>query len=78
LIRRGLEMLDDISLQKIVRHSERGSFREEFVFFEIVTVLTAEIAGRPGRFDENLKSPGSFGHGKSMGESSGIVKGGRA
>jgi hypothetical protein len=65
-IRRSLEMLGDISGQKIGGHSERGTFREEFVFFEIVTVVAAEFASRPCRLGENLKSPGGFGHGKSI------------
>jgi hypothetical protein len=61
----GIYVLDNVLLEEVVGHAERLALGIEVLLFQIVAILTVQIAARAGGLDKHLKIPGSFGHGSS-------------
>ena len=57
-----VDMLDNILLQDIVGHAKRFALWIEVFLFQVVTIVTAQVADGADRFGKNLKFTGSFDH----------------
>ena len=57
-----IDILDDVLLQDVVGHVKRLALWIEMFLLQVVTVVTAQIAGRADRFCKNLKFTGCFDH----------------
>src|SRR5262245_52590518 len=55
ILRRGLNMLDNITLQCLVVQTEISSLGIEFFLFEVIAVMTVEVADRTDRLYHDLK-----------------------
>jgi hypothetical protein len=55
-------MLDNVFLQDVIGHAERLALWIEVFLFQVVTIVTAQVADGTNRFGKNLKFAGSFGH----------------
>jgi len=62
---RGLDVLDDVSFQDILGHAKRLTFWVEMLFFQVIAVVTAQVADGPNGLGENLKFAGSFAQGSA-------------
>jgi hypothetical protein len=56
---RGLDVLDDVPFQDILGHAELLTFWVEMLFFQVIAVVTAQVADGPNGLGENLKFSGS-------------------
>src|SRR5262249_60180789 len=56
LLRRCLNMLDNITLQCLVVQTKIGSLGIEFFLFEVIAVMTVEVADRQDRKSTRLNS----------------------
>jgi hypothetical protein len=55
-------MLDNVFLQEGVGHAKRLAFRIDFFLFQIVAIVTVQIANGANGLCKNLKFSGSFNH----------------
>jgi hypothetical protein len=62
-IRGGLNVLNDVLFQDIIRHAKGLLIRVEALFFQVVTVVTIEVTDGANRFSKNLIRAGGFDHG---------------
>jgi len=62
---RGLDVLDDIPFQDILGHAELLTFWVEMLFFQVIAVVTAQVADGPNGLGENLKFTGSLAQGSA-------------
>jgi hypothetical protein len=57
-----MDVLNDILLQDVIRHSKRLALGIEVFLIQVITIVTVEVADGTSRFGKNLKLTGSFGH----------------
>ena len=58
----GVDVLDKVRLQDVVRHAKRLALRIEALLLQIVTIVATQVADGANRFGEDLEFAGSAGH----------------
>jgi hypothetical protein len=62
---RSSDVLDDLPFQDILGHAELLTFWVEMLFFQVIAVVTAQVADEPNGLGENLKFTGSLAQGSA-------------
>jgi len=52
---KSFDMLDDVLFQNVVRHSKGLSLWIELIFFQVITIVTVQVANGSYRLYKNLK-----------------------
>ncbi len=60
--RGSVDVLDNVLLQDGVGHAKRLALWIEVFLFQVVTIVTVQVADGANRFGKNLKFAGSFNH----------------